>query len=220
MKLTTNSFLLGLSALLFFSTATVNAQSFTIKAGLNIHSQLNKDDDVNFGLDIKSSFGYHLGIGKEIPLGSVFHLEPSLLFNTKGSRRVEEILNTTTTYKTQLYYLDLYLPLKYKVPLNDYDHFVFASAGAFFGYGLTGKNKVEVSGVGKTSTDVEWGTDEEEDFLKRPDYGVAFVLGAEISQWHLSIGYDLGIADISSLDANDHRIKNRLVRFSVGFVIP
>ena len=65
--------------------------------------------------------------------------------------------------------------------------------------------------------DVEWGSDEENDDLKRLDFGLTMGAGVEISSIQIGLTYGLGLANISSYNDNGNKINNRVLGISVGY---
>ena len=96
---------------------------------------------------------------------------------------------------------------------------IFGAAGPYIGVGLTGKWKSVEEYQGDEDTDeekVEWGNTDD-DHLKRLDYGLTFGAGVEIKAFLVGISYDLGLANISAYTDLETKVKNRVLRITVGF---
>lgn len=57
----------------------VNAQTFGVKAGMNISNLSNADDT-------KSLIGFNAGVFMNAPLAANFSIQPEVLYNTKGAK--------------------------------------------------------------------------------------------------------------------------------------
>ena len=65
--------------------------------------------------------------------------------------------------------------------------------------------------------DIKWGSDEDEDDLKRLEMGATFGAGLEFGSFLIGANYDLGLSNISSYQDGGATSKNRVIRFSVGY---
>lgn len=199
------------------------AQTFGIKAGLNLSNMVMKDDDDTYSDDYKMLPGFHLGVVADIPFSDMFSFEPGLLLSTKGFKfeESEEYMGETmeSKMKMSLYYLDI--PLNLKASFGSGDTKFYGTFGPYLGMGLSGKYKSEITIMGETESedeDVKWGTDEEDDDLKRFDFGVAFGAGAQFGAISVGAGYQLGLANISPYTENGSTIKNNVISVSVGYM--
>ncbi len=195
-----------------------NAQSFGLKAGLNFSNMLNKNDDVTYSDDYKMNPGFHFGATVDVPLINFLSFESGLFCTTKGMKYELEVMEANITATTNLFYLDVPLTLKASYGLGGIK--VFGNVGPYFDFGLSGKIKATAEYQGEKTTekeDVKWGNDEEEDNLKRLDMGLTFGGGVEINSIMIGISYDLGLSNISPSQDNGTKIKNRVLKFSVGY---
>jgi hypothetical protein len=194
-----------------------NAQTFGLKAGLNLSNVLEKDDDGTYSDDYKMNPGFHVGGAIDVPISEVFSFESGLLLTTKGFQIEEEDMGFILKGKANLYYLDIPLTLKASYALLEGVK-IFGAVGPYVGIGLSGKTKVSYEFMGEEESqeeNVEWGSDEENN-LKRLDMGATFGGGIEINSIMLGISYDLGLANISPNQDNGRTIKNKVLKFSVG----
>ncbi len=195
-----------------------NAQTFGLKAGLNLSNMLEKDDDDTYSNDYMMNPGFHIGGIIDMPINDNLSFESGLLLTTKGFRYEDEDMGFSVKIKANLLYLDIPLTLKASHELSD-GLKMFGAFGPYVGFGLSGKVKgtVEFQGTKETEEqDVKWGSNED-DNLKRLDTGLTFGGGVEINTIMLGISYDLGLANISSFQENGTTTKNRVLKFSVGF---
>jgi len=199
------------------------AQSFGIKAGLNLSNMVMKDDDDTYSDDYKMLPGFHLGVVAEIPFSDIFSFEPGLLLSTKGFKfeESEEYLGETmeSKLKMSLYYIDI--PLNLKASFGSGDTKFYGTFGPYVGMGLSGKYKSEVTFMGETESedeDVKWGSDEENDDLKRFDFGVSVGAGFQFGSIAVGAGYAIGLANVSPYTENGSSIKNNVLSVSVGYM--
>lgn len=198
------------------------AQTFGVKAGLNLSNQLEKDDDDTYSDDYKANLNIHIGVTVEIPLSDVFAFETGLLLSSKGYRISEEVTDGGDTYKyegkTNLAYLEV--PLTGKLYFDLGGTRIYGAFGPYIGLGIGGKHKYEVTYLGEKETeeaDIKWGSDEEEDEFRALDYGLNIGAGLEISAIQVGVTYGLGLANISSYTEDGSTTKNRVIALSVAY---
>lgn len=195
-------------------------QGFAIKGGLNLANMLEKDDDDTYSNDYTMNPGFHLGFTAELPLNSFLSFEPGLVFTTKGMKYEDEVMELDILAKANLYYLDIPLAVKASHDLGGGIR-MYGAVGPYVGLGLSGKVKATVEYQGEEETDeedIEWGSDEDEDDLKRLDMGLTFGAGVEINSVLIGISYDLGLSNISAYQDYGTTSKNRVLKFSVGYI--
>lgn len=200
--------------------AQAEAQSLGVKTGLNLCKGLVKDDDEVYSNEdeFKIKGGFNIGAVFEIPITDFLWIEPGLLFSVKGMRTVWEGDDWKETEKANVFYLD--------IPVNVLAGYDFGSVkvygilGPYVGIGLAGKYKWEEEWDGETdsgSEDIEWGSDSDEDDLRRPDAGLTFGVGAQFKGLEFSMTRAMGLANISSYQDGGFRIKNRVTGISIAY---
>ena len=195
------------------------AQTFRIIGGLNLSNMLVKDEEDTYSNDFKMKPGFHIGATVEFPFSNVLFLGTGLFIDTKGFKTKEEGQDWVTKEKLNLYYLDIPIVLK---ATNEFDSGVkiFGIIGPYIGVGLSGKIKEEYEYQGQKEThedDVEWGNDLNEDYFRRFDSGLTFGGGVEVKAILFGISYDLGLSNISPDNDFGFNMKNRVLKFSVGY---
>lgn len=202
-----------------FSMATETfAQKFWVKGGLNLSDMLVKDDDDTYD-EFKMKPGFHIGATAEFPVNEMFSFETGLLLSTKGTKMSEGDDDYSYESKINLFYLDV--PLNAKASFDLGGAKLYGTFGPYIGIGLSGKIKSEGSYEGETETEeetIEWGSDEEEDDLKRFDFGLAVGAGVEIKSFQIGLTYGLGLANISPDTEDGFKINNRVLGISVGYM--
>ncbi|MGC9341322.1 MAG: porin family protein [Bacteroidales bacterium] len=217
-------YLIRLSIVLIICTMSTElfAQNFGIKGGLNLSKILAKDNEDDYSEYYKMKPGFHLGPTAEFPLADRLSFETGLLLSTKGYRISEEETYDGETYKLEgtanLLYLDIPLNSRAWIDLNGMK--IYGVFGPYLGIGLSGKSIYKYTYDGQTETDEEdiaWGSDEDNDDVKRLDFGITIGAGIEIYYFQIGLTYGLGLVNISAYTDNSSLIKNRALGVSVGY---
>jgi hypothetical protein len=198
-----------------------------IKGGLTLSNLLEKDNDNTYSDNYKWLPGFHAGVTLGLPVNEYFAIEPGVIFTTKGMKMEDkfDVQVNGQTYsanlsgKAHLNYIDVPVNLKLYYPFAD-NFRVYAEAGPYAGYGLSGKieSTLEVGGDKQTDKqDIQWGNSDNDD-LVRFDYGVTFGAGFIFNFVQLGVSYDLGLANISSVIDNGAMTKNRVLKISMGLM--
>lgn len=192
------------------------AQTFGIKGGLNLSNMLIESDGETE--DLKMKPGFHIAGIIDFQFTDLLSLETGLILDTKGFKFEDEGSGYSYKEKLNTFFLDIPVVLKVSVDAGSSVR-IFGAAGPYIGVGLTGKWKSVYEDQGAKDTDeekVEWGNTDD-DHLKRLDYGLTFGAGVEIKAVLIGISYDLGLANISAFTDYETKIKNRVLRITVGF---
>lgn len=191
------------------------AQSFGVKAGLNLSNMVQKDDNFTYSERNEMNLGFHVGPTAEFSFSNLLSLEAGLLLSTKGYATTTEIIGTTTKINTNLLYLDL--PVTAKINFNLGDLGVFAAFGPYLGVGLSGKTKIKTT-IGSTTTtgdsEITWGKD---GTYNRLDFGLTMGAGVDINSLLVGIYYNLGLINASTSTANGYKATNGVLAVSFGY---
>ncbi len=195
------------------------AQTFILKAGLNLSNMFEKDEYDIYSNDYRMNPGFHIGGTVDIPISDILSFESGLLLTTKGYKYEKEEMGFSTKAKMNLYYLDI--PLNFKASYKISEGLkLFGAVGPYVGIGLSGKMKatnVYQGGEETEEEDVKWGSDEENDDLKRLDMGLTFGGGVEFNAIMLGISYDRSLVNISAFHEDGATLENKVLKFSVGY---
>jgi len=200
-----------------------SAQPLIIKAGPNFSNMLFKDEDDTYSGDYSFNPGFHVGALVELPVADGLSIETGIVVDTKGFRIVEEdkSLNYKITGSANLIFIDIPITAKLSTEINDNMN-VFGNFGPFVGAGIAGQTKTVSNFDGDKDTDtdnIEWGSDEFEDDLKRLDYGLTIGAGMEINSIILGVFFDLGLGNISAYTDENTQVKTKVFKVSVGYKI-
>lgn len=179
--------------------STLFAQGLGLRAGLNFQNLTGDGFE-----DGKMAPRFNIGVDYEIAVAPDFYFAPGLLFATKGSKY--EFLGEDI--QIGLNYLEVPLNLVYKPVLGDGN--LIVAFGPYVGYGLGGKAKSD-----EGDTDIDMGSDEEENVFKALDMGAnlsfGYMFGAGLS---LQFNTQLGLVNISH---GDDAVKNTGFGLSLGY---
>ncbi|UQD56280.1 porin family protein [Flavobacterium sp. K5-23] len=189
-----------LTAVALFTILFVNGQdkkdmSFGVKAGLNVSSINNIDED---GVDSNSLIGFHVGFFGEFMVSDKFAIQPELLYSTQGVEL--EFLGEKGDLK--LDYINIPVLGKYYVS----DAFSL-EAGPQIGFLVSAK-----ANSGGVEEDVK-------DELKSTDVSLAFGANYTISK-NIMIGarYNLGLTRLQeNLSPGEKDFKNSVFQISLGY---
>lgn len=217
-----NQILLQILMMLVVCSTSSFTQTLSVKAGLNLSNFFVKDDHETYSEDYKWRSGIHVGAIAEIPIRNMLSFETGLLLSTKGHREMVEdtFLGETIKLKvsTRLYYLDIPINAKVSIPAGKLKF--YGSIGPYFGFGIYGKTKTEFTFQGNTEKedeDISWGSDEEDDHLRRLDLGLTVTAGIELKFIQIGLSYNLGLANISSFREEGATIKNKVIGISLAY---
>ncbi len=191
------------------------AQTFGLKAGYNISTYTFDESALIYGLTMHKQPGFHVGLNFSVDFSKNVSLETLLSLNSKGiqSKYVDPKEKADYKTTTKLYYIDLPVSLKYKVPIGNFN--VFAMGGGYIGSGLYGtrkfKDNSEVATPSSTSlrefeSPVIFNSKEKETATKRLDYGFVYGAGVEYKLFSISAQHMLGMADLYKEASNQHRV--------------
>ena len=208
---------------LFFASACMLAsatfaQTFGIKAGMNMSNMVAEDNDVIYSEDYKSNIGFQVGPTMQFEISDVMSFETGLLLGTKGYNLKDELMGMDMDVKTSLLYLDI--PMTAKATFDLGGAKLYLTGGPYVGVGLSGQMSGEMSFMGQTQTideDLEFGSDEEKHDLKRLDYGVTAGAGLEIRNIQLGVTYGMGLANLSNNTDNGTNLTNTVLAIGLAY---
>ncbi len=212
-----------LTLVITFLALSVFAQSFGVRAGVNMSKIEVKDDAGTYSDDFMFLPGFHAGILGEIPVAGLLSIEGGAFFSTRGVRFEEEMTlfdqKLEVKSKTTLYYL--VVPITAKATIDAGPVEVFAQVGAYVGAGLSGKYKSEVTQGSQTETtegDIKWGNDEMEDDYKPLDFGLTAGAGVQVNNIRVGVAYDHGLANICNYSDNGYSCTNSVFSVFVALI--
>ena len=150
---------------------------------------------------LSSVFNFHVGAVGDYAFSESFYLEPGLYFTKKGTSYDLEGYFSSESIDVDLYYLELPVLASYR--FNFTDKFgLNLQAGPYAAFGLFGE-----SGEGVDSFD--------EGVFKKFDAGLRLATGAQFSAFSVSLGYDLGLMNVSDAEGGD--AKTALFFVTLGY---
>ncbi|MBN1182997.1 MAG: PorT family protein [Bacteroidales bacterium] len=196
--------LIQIAILLFMTQRMVSAQSFGVKAGLNLSKTTDYTDEYE---EIGMRPGINAGPIFEYNVADNFYVQFGLLFSQKGLKIMDD------EEKINIYYLEIPINLLNKFEMDPVT--LVYGVGPYFAYAIKSKNKYE----GDEQTvirNVDLGYNHDNDRFIPGDFGIGFNAGVEYSSIQINMEFGLGLTDIA------HRYPsmfNRRFGISVGYLI-
>jgi len=217
-----NSIRYWVIAVILGMMTTAHAQEFGLRAGFNLAKYMISDDDEKYSDELDMKPGLHVGLTMEKPITDNFSFEVMLLLNMKGSKYSTTEVEGSNFYKIdswdRLFYFDL--PLLFKAYGNLGGPRLYAGAGPYLGFGLSGKSRTELTINGETETEednISWGTSAGDDDFKRFDLGFYFGGGIEFKAVSLGVSYGLGLLNTSPYSDNGFKLNHRVLGITAGY---
>jgi hypothetical protein len=198
--------------LLLIPFVKTNAQlKFGPKISFGLASMSSKSDEDYMEIENKKpKLGFELGGVVDYSLFKGVSLEGGLLFAFKGVNQKDKHGDDWIKVHTNLFYIIIPITGKYTYDLGKIK--VYGQLGPHFGIGLAGNVKMSSKIDDDRDSDsdaIEWGTDEEDDDLRRMDVGLTFGLGAILfDKLQAGITLEPGLANISSYRDDDTKVHN------------
>lgn len=165
----------------------VNAQTFGVKAGMNISSLSNADDT-------KALVGFNAGIFMNAPLAANFSIQPEVLYNTKGAKADGMDLSLNLDY--------ISVPVMFQY--NATPQF-YLEAGPEFSFVVSSKAK-----SGGVSADVD-------NLVEKFDIGVGLGAGYYFTpNIGLTARYVAGFSDVIKNNSDD-AVKNSVFQIGLAY---
>jgi hypothetical protein len=199
--------LIVLLSLFFAVSLVMQAQNikYGIRGGFGLSKPWNHKDT-----DMKSS--YKVGFTSDITLLDNLSLQPALYFTNKGYKMSE----TGMEFIQNANYLELPISVALKIPLGGSLKLAI-NIGPYFACGVGGKSKLTLLGV-----EDDWKTFKGDgaiaDAVSRFDWGATAGVALEIYFIDISVNYDLGLKNLSSMTQEEKKdnMKNGMLWFAVG----
>ena len=196
------------------------AQKLSIKAGVNmadmeISNNTGALDQLN-----KMKTGVHFGLFYEKASTGLFSYELGLMFDQKGFKNITESGAVTQTTLMDLYSLNLPVSLKIGFDIDE-NIKLFGKLGGYGGLNISGRMESEIMNSGEvesnTTNELLIGNDATQDDIKPIDFGAQVGLGIQYKSLLFEVVYDKGLANIMANQVLDDVLKNKNLKFSVGY---
>lgn len=222
-------------AALIVAASGALAQDFTVSArvGMNV-AKIGGDVE-----DLEAKIGLKLGIAACFPLVDNFYLETGAFYSPKGAKESnsveKEVLGVNKKfnkeYTMKLNYLEIPINAVYKYEINN-NMSVRGHVGPYFGFGLFGKEKLEINGsvdgaiLDADGKEIEgqkgykskaFSSKEGDRNYKRFDAGINFGGGMEFGPCYLGIQYGVGLSNFNSKNSKDFKMRNNVFSVDFGF---
>lgn len=192
-----------------------------VKAGVNLAkivvTGLEGEEKDIYDKGNKMNTSFYIGGIVDVPVSSMFSVQPGLTLSGKGGKVEYTSDGGGASIKNTNNVMYIEVPVNAVVNFQAGAGKFFVGAGPYFGMGITGKSKSEVTIGGvteKDSEDVKFGSEADE--TKRTDFGANFLLGYQLKNGlNLHAGYGLGLSNTSNSDQN--KTKNNVISVGLGF---
>ncbi len=209
-----NKSLLLLSVALYLGLNSSNAQTtYGLKAGVNLSKFSNPIDEELEDYET-NKVAFHVTAFADIPVAKQFSIQPGLSLQSKGTLYKATEGGNSASASIHLMSLEIPVNAVYYFPVSYGD--LFAGAGPYISYNLSGKAKEVLNGKTEKNTKIKF-TGNEKD-MNALDYGANFLIGYKLpSGLLINAGYGLGLANISPYDTDKTKFANRVLSFGIGF---
>ncbi|HEY8920371.1 MAG TPA: porin family protein [Chitinophaga sp.] len=207
-----------------FSYAQV---SFGVKAGFSMAGMSHKYDNEFIKPNTKTVPAFHAGVIADIALSENFSLQPGLFYSAKGAKMdaiIPGIADGPVKVKSTIHlsYLELPVNFLYKHELGPGK--IFAGAGPYLAYGISGKIKTDYDADSFVDSDLDVkfknqrGDSANVAYVKPFDAGANFIAGYEFKMGLVfSVNYSLGLTNTSPYEGETE--KNHYLGISVGYLL-
>lgn len=212
---------------------TAHAQTvWGIRGGVNINDISNS---YTGGIDQADNLqSYHAGLMTNISV-FMFSFQPSVLVTGKGALATYGDPNGTADYfvaETNPLYLEIPATFNLNLHFGDFSG-VYVGAGPYFAWGIGGTNRVHGRREGTefgSKTKIEFkdeapvATSPAEggaySVFRKTDYGATINAGVFLTNLHIGVFYDHGLATVNVISNSDQQDKLHLrtIGFTAGFV--
>lgn len=202
--------LVALAAVVFCSVVSMSAQiRFAAKAGGNFSSLYVSGEKTGMSAgQYNGRFGYHFGGMMEYSLSNTFAIQPELMYINHGADLKKD--NSFSMESGRITLNSLQLPVNLKASFKLGNNKLFVYGGPYIGCNIYGKAKGKINGATESVELFSNGSD-----MKRWDYGVGIGIGMEINKVVVSLGNQIGEADING--AKGSKMKAGNISVSAGY---
>jgi hypothetical protein len=198
----------------FFAQNTFAQAAFGVKAGANF---TNLKSSVDVDNESKSILSFNGGLIVEAPISETFGIRTGFEIQGKGAK--SDYSDTAFTIKSKSSIIYGQIPVVFAYNGSKF----FIGAGPYLGFGIAGKSKIKISGLGPgfdtdETNKIKFGNKEEDDVTPF-DFGARMEAGLKFSNIRVSLNYDLGLANIiSKPNRGGESVKNSVFGLSLGYM--
>lgn len=164
--------------------------------------------------------GGSLGLTGEYTWGGRWNLQSGLSFSAKGVNGLAVVLpesNTAASMDLRLYYLEIPVMLRYRIPLADRIA-LLPGFGPYFACGVGGKTQLNGINIPADSySENPFQSGGSFRGLDRFDWGLAFAVTARVYRWDVTLGYELGLYKNSMGPLTGDDLRNRNLSVTLGY---
>jgi len=182
---------------------------FGVKAGTNLSTLYVSGNKQGINADqYKHRFSYHFGGMMEYSITKMFSIQPEIMYINHGANLKKD--NSFSMSSGHVTLNSLQLPVNLKASFNLGNNKLFVYAGPYLGYNIYGRARGKINGETESVGLYSKGSD-----MKRWDYGVGIGVGMEMNKFVVSLGNQIGQADING--AKGSKMKAGNISLSAGY---
>ncbi len=195
------------------------AQTFEIKAGVNLSTMLSKDDRSTYSGDYTLTPRLLIGVTTEIPITQLFSIESGLLFSQKGYKLDKKYTLYSTSEPVPVYtkavlnYLEI--PFLMKFSHSIFGLPLYGVLGPYAAFGISGKTITNIYSGAMSASNVYENQFNSNGPWKSLDYGLQAGAGITFGKYVFGLNYSYGLANISR--HFPHAEKNRIIGLTLGY---
>lgn len=188
------------------TTMSTDAVRFGIKAGMNV-SSISDDGALE---DQGSKIGFNAGVFANIPVGSMFSVQPEVLYSQYGDKYDQVIAGNRYSRARHLDYITVPVMLQYNLIPN-----LYVEAGPEFGFMVSAKNKFK----NETNNDVITESGDYKDSLSTFNFGIGLGAGYYFTDnIGITARYVAGLTDIAKdRPSNSDAVRNNVFQVGLAF---
>lgn len=211
------SVLLFITAFLLFTSVNASAQvAYGVRGGVNFASLSFTQN--NAKETSKTISGLQAGAFINLPVSSLFQIQPSLMYERKGGNLNTDIGGLNLEGKTRLDYLTLPVDLILDLKAPGGNATWMVGLGPYLGYGLYGNAMAKLNGAAYTDNPFENNSSVGGASLKRLDAGADIQLDYKMANnFNVGLNAELGIANVAANKAGDNPVHNTSFGVMLGY---
>lgn len=197
-----------------------------IKAGVNLAKMHYSGNSSYLNDYTKNNVGYNFTVFGDFGVANNFFIQPGISLQNKGTKfegNFTEVANVTGTAKVDVMAIEIPVNAVLRIPTGDAGA-LHLSAGPYVGFNISGKRTTDLKDangmqLGKSENDLNFGSETNDD-LSTTDFGANFGLAYRVNNGLIfGANYGLGLSNLTPKDsrANDNKVTNRVLGFTIGY---
>lgn len=164
-----------------------------------------------------SKLGFNVGVAVDLPVVNSFYVNTGLFYTVKGAKIEDSYGGYTAKSTISAGFIELPIYASYRLNFAEESQ-LQVNFGPYFGIGVNGKWKEEVTGYGEEEYDL-FGTGDDQEGFNRFDFGLGVGLGYTLHRVYLGLTYQFGLVNMLNHDVwdDDASVKFNNFNISIGY---